>query len=498
MTRASLGGQLLRRRTIGMLVAEAGQSSEGSATLGRHLSMIQLAMISVGATLGTGILALLAEQIPHAGPGIWMSVLLAAVPALLSALSYAEMAGAVPVSGSSYSYAYVTLGEGVAWVVGWCLVLEYGVSVAAVASGAGQYVDETLAIFGLSLPAAIASDPSAEGGVFNLSAFVLVILAMVLLLRGVREAAWINTVLVALKVGVLLFFSAVAFTAFRVDHFDGMFDAFFPGVTGAAAVLFFSYIGFDAASTAGEEARDPARDLPRAILLGMGLVTAIYVVVAIAAVGAREARWFRDHGLVTVLAEVTGQPWFGVVFSIGALIAFASIVLTVLYGQTRILLTMSRDGLVPRVFGRISPTTRTPVAGTLITGAVIAVAAGIVPLGELANATSIGTFAAFTVVNVAVIVLRYRRPDLPRTYRVPLFPVVPVLGAVTCLALMTQLSGGTWIAFGCWMAVGIAIYLAYGRRHSRIGALDERAYRAAIAGEASGFRAAPRAGRLPG
>ncbi|MGW9113356.1 APC family permease [Microbacterium sp. NPDC055683] len=483
MTRPSLGAQLGRRRPIGMLVAEAGQGTQGDATLGRHLSMIQLAMISVGATLGTGILALLAEQIPHAGPGIWMSVLLAAIPALLSALSYAEMAGAVPVSGSSYSYAYVTLGEGVAWVVGWCLVLEYGVSVAAVASGAGQYVDETLRIFGLSLPAAIASDPSAEGGVFNLSAFVLVVLAMVFLVRGVREAAWVNTVLVVLKIAVLLFFAAVAFTAFRVDHFAGMFDAFVPGITGAAAVLFFSYIGFDAASTAGEEAREPARDLPRAILLGMGLVTVIYVVVAVAAVGAREASWFTDNGLVTVLAEVTGEPWFGVVFSVGALIAFASIVLTVLYGQTRILLTMSRDGLVPRVFGRISPTTRTPVAGTLITGSVIAVAAGIVPLGELANATSIGTFAAFTVVNIAVIVLRVRRPDLPRTYRVPLFPVVPALGALTCVALMTQLSAATWVAFACWMAVGALVYAAYGRRHSRVGALDETGYRAALAAE---------------
>ncbi|GAA4196458.1 amino acid permease [Microbacterium oryzae] len=480
MTRPSLAAQLLRRRTIGMLVAEAGTSSEGPGTLGRHLSMIQLAMISVGATLGTGILALLAEQIPHAGPGIWMSVLLAAIPALLSALSYAEMAGAVPVSGSSYSYAYVTLGEGVAWVVGWCLVLEYGVSVAAVAAGAGQYVDETLAIFDLSLPTAIASDPSAEGGVFNLSAFLLVILAMVLLLRGVREAAWINTVLVLLKIVVLLFFAAVAFTAFRIDHFSGMFDTFFPGVTGAAAVLFFSYIGFDAASTAGEEARNPTRDLPRAILLGMGLVTVIYVVVAVAAIGAREASWFRENGLVTVLAEVTGQPWFGVVFSLGALIAFASIVLTVLYGQTRILLTMSRDGLVPRVLGRISPRTQTPVVGTLIVGIVIAVAAGVVPLGELANATSIGTFAAFTVVNIAVIVLRYRRPELPRTYRVPLFPVIPVLGALTCLALMSQLSASTWIAFACWMVVGAVIYLGYGRRHSRVGALAEAKYRAAL------------------
>ena len=484
MTAASFGAQLARRRTIGMLARESGRSSDGEATLGRHLSMIQLAMISVGATLGTGILALLAEQIPHAGPGIWMSVLIAAIPALLSALSYAEMAGAVPVAGSSYSYAYVTLGEGVAWVVGWCLVLEYGVSVAAVASGAGQYVDETLAMFGMSLPAAIASDPSAEGGVFNLSAFVLVVLAMLFLVRGVREAAWINTVLVFLKIGVLLFFAAVAFTAFRIDHFEGMFEAFVPGVTGAAAVLFFSYIGFDAASTAGEEARDPARDLPRAILLGMGLVTVIYVVVAVAAVGAREAPWFEDHGLVSVIADVTGEPWFGVVFSVGALIAFASIVLTVLYGQTRILLTMSRDGLVPRVFGRISPRTRTPLAGTLITGSVIAVAAGVVPLGELANATSIGTFAAFAVVNVAVIVLRVRRPELPRTYRVPLFPVVPILGALTCVALMTQLSGATWVAFACWMAVGAAIYLGYGRRHSTVGALDDAAYRKAIAEEA--------------
>jgi len=426
-------------------------------------------MISVGATLGTGILVVLGTAVPLAGPAVWISFVVAGIAALLSALSYAEMAGAVPTSGSSYSYTYATMGEGIAWICGWCLVLEYAVSVAAVAVGASEYVDETLRVFGLHLPTALAAPP-VDGGVVNLPAAVLVLLATVVLLPGARESAWVNTVMVVVKIALLVFFVVVAFTAFRAQNFEPLAPMGAAGVTAAASRLFFSYIGFDAASTAGEEAKNPRRDLPRAIIGSIALITALYILVAIAAIGARSWTAFSssEASLVRIVVDVTGQPLVALVFSIGAVVAIASVVLTVLYGQTRILLTMSRDGLVPKVFGRVSRRTGTPIANTLIIGIAVTIVAALVPLGELADATSIGTLVAFALVNVSVIVLRRSQPDLERSYRVPLFPVVPILGALSCVLLAVFLGATTWIAFGIWMVAGALLYLAYGRRHSTL------------------------------
>ncbi|QQD75333.1 amino acid permease [Curtobacterium sp. YC1] len=464
----SLGAQLARRKPVAQLQAEAGTGVDG-APLRRSLGVWHLTMISVGATLGTGILVVLGTAVPLAGPAVWISFVVAGIAALLSALSYAEMAGAVPTSGSSYSYTYATMGEGIAWVCGWCLVLEYAVSVAAVAVGASEYVDETLRVFGLHLPTALSAPPG-EGGVVNLPAAVLVLLATVVLLPGARESAWVNTVMVIVKIALLVFFVVVAFTAFQAQNFEPLAPMGAAGVTAAASRLFFSYIGFDAASTAGEEAKDPRRDLPRAIIGSIVIITALYILVAIAAIGARSWTDFSstEASLVRIVVDVTGQPVVALVFSIGAVVAIASVVLTVLYGQTRILLTMSRDGLVPKVFGRVSRRTGTPIANTLIVGVAVTVVAALVPLGELADATSIGTLVAFALVNVSVIVLRRSQPDLERSYRVPLFPVVPVVGALSCALLAVFLGATTWIAFGIWMVAGAALYLAYGRRHSTL------------------------------
>ncbi len=469
--RPSLGTQLLRRKPLALMAAEA-DAGTGGPRLVRSFGVLQLTMISVGATLGTGILVILGESVPLAGPAIWISFAIAGLAALLSAVSYAEMAGLVPVAGSSYSYTYATMGEGMAWICGWCLVLEYAVSVAAVAVGAGQYVNEALAVFGTVLPDAL-SQPPGGGGMVNVPAVVIVLLATVLLVRGAKESAWINTAIVAVKVGILLFFCAVAFTAFNVGNFDPLLPMGAAGVSAAASRVFFSYIGFDAASTAGEEARNPKRDLPRAIMLSMLIVTSIYVLVAVAAIGARPWGWFdgTEAALVKILEETTGQPWIALVFAVGAVLAIASIVLTVLYGQTRILLSMSRDGLVPQVFSRVSRRTGTPAAGTLIIGTAVALTAGLVPLGALADATSIGTLFAFALVNVAVIYLRRARPELERTFRVPFFPVTPILGAIMCIYLMANLGADTWITVGVWMLVGVAAYFGYGRRNSKVAAL---------------------------
>ncbi|WP_432245787.1 amino acid permease [Arthrobacter sp. G.S.26] len=474
--RPSLGAQLLRRKPIAQMVTEAGDAQDGPRLV-RSFGVLQLTMISVGATLGTGILVILGESVPLAGPAIWISFAIAGLAALLSAVSYAEMAGMVPVSGSSYSYTYATMGEGMAWICGWCLVLEYAVSVAAVAVGAGQYVNEALAVFGTALPDAL-SQPPGDGGMVNVPAMVIVLLATALLVRGAKESAWINTSIVVVKVGILLFFCAVAFTAFTAGNFEPLLPMGAAGVSAAASRVFFSYIGFDAASTAGEEARNPKKDLPRAIMLSMLIVTTIYVLVAVAAIGARPWGWFdgTEAALVKILEETTGQPWIGLVFAVGAVLAIASIVLTVLYGQTRILLSMARDGLIPAVFGRVSRRTGTPVVGTLLVGTAVALTAGLIPLGALADATSIGTLFAFGLVNVAVIYLRRSRPDLERTFRVPLFPITPILGAIMCAYLMANLGADTWVVFALWMLVGIAAYFSYGRRHSKVAAMSSADY----------------------
>lgn len=471
-----LGRQLLRRKPLAQMVQEAGNGTEGRRLV-RSFGVLQLTMISVGATLGTGIFVILGDSVPMAGPAIFISFLIAGVAALLSAISYAEMAGMVPVSGSSYSYTYATLGEGMAWICGWCLVLEYAVSVAAVAVGAGQYINESVAGLGWVLPDFI-SQPPGSGGAMNLPAMAIVLLSMVLLMRGAKESAWVNTAIVLIKIVILLFFCAVAFTAFNAGNFEPLMPMGAAGVSAAASRVFFSYIGFDAASTAGEEAKNPQRDLPRAIMLSMVIVTSIYVLVAVAAIGAREWTWFdgTEAALVQILQEITHQPWIAAVFSIGAVLAITSVVLAVLYGQTRILVSMSRDGLVPKVFGRISAKRGTPVAGTLIVGIAVALTAGLVPLGALADATSIGTLFAFALVNIAVIYLRRNRPELKRSYRVAFYPVTPILGALMCVYLMINLGGLTWLVFVLWMIVGLAAYFAYGRRHSRVAALSQSDY----------------------
>ncbi|MDA0634107.1 amino acid permease [Nonomuraea sp. MCN248] len=465
--------RLFRTKPTERIVAEGGHGEGGE--LRRTMGLWQLTLFSVGATLGTGIFVILGQAVPKAGPAVVLSFVLAAITALFSALSYAELAGTIPVAGSSYSYAYATLGELVAWVCGWCLMLEYAVSVAAVAVGWGEYVNAFLeSLAGWALPDAITRSPGQDGGVVNLTAILIVLLATWVLLRGASESASANVVFVVVKVAVLLFFCAVAFTGFTAGNFSPFAPMGVAGITAAASQVFFSYIGFDAASTAGEEAKNPRRDLPWAIVLSLVIVTTIYVLVAVAAIGAMPWTDFDPEGTeasLSLIADLaTGSTWAGLIISFGAVIAIASVVLTVMYGQTRILFAMSRDGLVPRVFERVSPRRQVPAANTLIVTAFVCVLAGLVPLGHLAEATSIGTLFAFAIVNAGVLVLRYRRPDLPRSFRTPFFPATPVLGVVFCFLVMAGLAGVTWAAFGLWMLAGLLCYFLYGYRHSRLNA----------------------------
>ncbi|MEV4923422.1 amino acid permease [Streptomyces roseoverticillatus] len=479
---AGFGARLMRRKPVERLVAEGGQGEGG--TLRRSLGMWQLTMISIGATLGTGIFVVLGEAVPDAGPAVVISFVLAGVTALFSALSYAELAGTIPVSGSSYSYAYATLGEVIAWVCGWCLILEYGVSVAAVAVGWGQYLNELLdGTIGVTIPAALANPPGTDGGIFNLPALLVVLLCMAFLIGGAKESARANTIMVGVKIVALLLFCAVAFTGIRAGNYTPFMPLGLGGVSAAGATLFFSYIGFDAASTAGEEAKNPKKDLPKAIMLSLLIVTVLYVLVAAVAVGAMPWGDFQgsEAALAGIMKDVTGQSFWAVLLAAGAVIAIASVVLTVLYGQTRILFAMSRDGLVPKAFAKVNRK-GVPLANTVIVSLFCGVLAAAIPLGQLADATSIGTLFAFALVNVAVIVLRVTRPDMHRSFQVPfsgvrvqvggtqvpLGLVFPVLGFAMCVYMMLSLDVITWEVFGGWMLVGLVIYFAYGMRRSRL------------------------------
>ncbi|MEU5956245.1 amino acid permease [Streptomyces sp. NPDC047525] len=470
----STGPAGLRIKSPELLVAESGADLEGHG-LKRTMGLFQLVCFGVGAIVGTGIFVGLSDSVAEAGPAVAVSYFLAAVTCIFTAFSFAELGGAIPVSGSSYSFAYASLGERTAFLVGWCLLLEYGVSVSAVAVGWSQYLNELLeSLTGWHLPDALSSGPG-EGGVVNLPAVVVILLAAVLLVRGIRESARATAAMAVLKIGILLLFLAIAFTAFKAGNLTPFAGAGASGITAGASLAFFSFIGFDAITTAGEEVKNPRRNIPIAILICIGVATLLYVAVALGAIGALGADAVADKpaALSLVVNQVTDSTVGGGIIAFGAVVAIASVVLAVMYGQTRILMSMSRDGLIPRVFERVSPKTSTPVANTWIVAAVFAVPAAFSSLDVVVNLTTIGTLAIMVAVNVAVLALRRSAPELKRSFRVPLYPVTPVLGVGFCLYLIWGTGWTTWVQFTVFLVVGTLVYALYGRRHSRLGQAAE-------------------------
>ncbi len=475
MAASSIGliQQMLRRRPV----LDAPVAHGASDHLKRSIGTFQLTLFGVGATVGTGIFFVLSEAVPKAGPGVVVSFVIAGIAAGLAALCYAELASAVPVSGSTYSYAYITLGELVAMGVAGCLLLEYGVSAAAVAVGWSQYVNKLLDNFlGHHLPQALSAAPWGEAspGIINLPAVVLVGLCAVLLIRGASESAKVNTVMVLIKLSVLVMFAAIAFTAFEADRFAEFAPFGVAGIGAAAGTIFFSYIGLDAVSTAGDEVKNPQRTMPRAIIAALVTVTTVYVVVTVAALGAQPWQEFEDQeaGLATILDQVTSGQYWGTVLAAGAVISIFSVTLVVLYGQTRILFAMGRDGLLPPLFAKVNPRTQTPVNNTIIVAVVVSILAGFVPLGYLADMVSIGTLVAFIVVSVGVIILRVREPDLPRGFKVPLYPVTPVLSVIACGYILFSLRWYTWLAFSGWVLLVLVFYFVWGRHNSAMNGGD--------------------------
>jgi len=462
--------QLFRRKPVPEMSAESG-SDTGRSELARSIGLFQLSMFGIGATIGTGIFFVLSEAVPKAGPSVILSFVLAGAVAGLTAICYAELASAVPVSGSSYSYAYATLGELPAIGVAACLLLEYGVSAAAVAVGWSQYVNELLDnLFNWTLPDSISNAPE-QGGVLNLPAVILIILCTLLLIRGASESAKVNAIMVMIKIGVLVLFIAIGITGWNSDNLTPFAPEGLNGITTAAGLIFFSYIGLDAVSTAGEEVKNPRRTLPLAILIALVTVTTLYILVTIVAVAAQPSDEFagQEAGLSVILEDITGSTWPGTMIAAGAVISIFSVTLIVLYGQTRILFAMSRDGMIPSLFHKVNRRTLTPVPNTIIVACVIALLAGLIPIEFLAEMTSIGTLVAFLVVSIGVMVLRSTHPELPRGFRVPFYPVLPLLSIAGCIWIIQDLRAVTIYVFVIWVSVAMLWYAFYGYRHSHLG-----------------------------
>lgn len=461
---------LLKRFFIRKPIKPATDLPHSSST--RSIGLFQLTMLGIGATVGVGIFVIMGEAVPKAGPAVTISFLLAGAAAALTALCYAELASLMPGSGSSYSYTYASLGELPAYVVAACLLLEYGVSAAAIAVGWSQYINQFLQhTIGWMVPPALAT-ASEAGGLFNLPAVILIAGCCALLLRNVREFVLISSIMVIIKVLILVLFIAVAFNGFQANNLQPFMPQGFSGIGIAAASIFFSYIGIDAIATAGNDVRNPSKNLPLAILLTLVLVTTLYALTAVAAIGAQPYAAFQNQAasMALILQNVTRSTWPSLILCAGAIISIFSVTLIVLYGQTRMLVAMSHDGMLPKIFSKTHARTHVPVANTLIVCFFVALLAAIFPLDILAELTCLGTLTIFAVVSLAVIILRHTEPDLPRTFRVPFSPFVPLLSLAFCIYLIANLPIQTYILFAVWITIAIFVYFLYSFRHSKLKA----------------------------
>ncbi|MBL8140920.1 MAG: amino acid permease [Acidobacteria bacterium] len=495
-----MDSNLLKTKSIEQLV---GDVEHGSKSLRRSLSALDLTLLGIGAIIGTGIFVLTGTAAANqAGPAIVMSYVLAGLACGFAALCYAEFASMIPIAGSAYTYAYATLGEVVAWMIGWDLILEYAVGSMTVAIGWSGYFQRILAGFDLHLPQWMAAAPPA--GVINLPAVLIVLLITVLLVVGVRESARFNAAMVAIKVAAVLFFLAAGFSHVDAANWSPFAPYGWSGIMSAGAVVFFAYIGFDAVSTTAEEAKNPQRDLPIGIIASLIICTVLYIAVAavlsgivdvtayrtnagalpgVPAVDATESARFLNAPVAYVLS-VLHMDWAAGLVSAGAVAGITSVLLVMLMSQPRIFFSMSRDQLLPAGVSKVHPRFGTPYITTIITGVIVAVFAGMLRIDVVGEMTSIGTLFAFVVVCAAVIMLRIKRPDAVRPFRAPGGFVFPVLGVISCLYLMLSLSAITWVRFLVWLDLGIIIYWFYGRTHSPLADTREQAERSS--GERAG------------
>ncbi|PWK14849.1 amino acid permease [Tumebacillus permanentifrigoris] len=459
-----------RKKNIDAMISGA----QSGSTLKKSLGTWDLVMMGIGAIIGTGIFVLTGKGALTAGPALIISFLVAGFACALCGLAYAEFASTIPVSGSVYTYTYASIGELFAWMIGWDLVLEYTLALSLVAVGWSGYFQSLIkGLTGFSLPTALTAAPGAVPGsttYFNLSAALIILLITFLLSRGVRESARINNLMVIVKLGVILLFVLVGAKYVRPENWQPFAPFGFGGIVKSAAVMFTAFIGFDIVSSAAEETRDPGRQLPRGILYSLLICVVLYVTVSLVMTGIVPFAQFAgvDHP-VSLALQVAGQNWVAGFIDVGAILGMTTVLLVVMFGQTRIFYSMSRDGLLPKMFSKVDAKRGTPVRSTWFSGIVAAVLGGLISLDRLAELINIGTLAAFAMVSVCVLVLRKTRPDLPRKFRCPGVPYLPLLAIACCLYLMSQLERITWIAFFIWLAIGLVVYLTYSRHRSVLG-----------------------------
>ncbi|EZP39912.1 putative amino acid permease YhdG [Janthinobacterium sp. HH104] len=457
---------LFRTKNLDDMIAH----SKKPGGLAKVLGPFDLVLMGIGAIVGTGIFVLTGTGALTAGPALSLSFVVAAVACCFAALCYAEFASTVPVAGSIYTYSYATLGELAAWMIGWDLLLEYGLAAAAVSVGWSGYFQSLLSGFGIALPVALTAAPGALPGVttfINLPALVIMLLLTAMLGWGVRESARLNNIMVAIKVGVVLLFIIFGARHVQPANWQPYMPFGYHGMLSAAALVFFAFIGFDAVTSAAEEVKKPSRDLPIGIIGSLAVCAVLYVVVSAIMTGIVPYQKFLgvDHP-VSLALQYAGENWIAGFVDLGAILGMTTVILVMAFGQTRIIFAMSRDGLLPKRLSTVHPRFHTPFFATWLVGIVFGLIAAVIPLNILAELINIGTLAAFTMVSVAVVVLRKKRPDLPRAFRCPGVPYVPALAVILCVGLMTFLSWVTWVAFTIWLVIGLVIYFGYARRRS--------------------------------
>jgi basic amino acid/polyamine antiporter, APA family len=503
--------QLFKLKSLDQMI---GDAEHGAGHLKRALGPWQLTVLGVGAIIGAGIFSTIGTAAAGggahlgAGPAIVISFILTAIACGFAALCYAEFAAMVPISGSAYTYAYATLGELVAWIIGWDLIIEYAVGNVAVAISWSGYFQELLRNMGIGFPAwlgtdfrsaalaakdvaaahASGADPAGLGPaillaadaaanaphvlgvpiIFNLPAFLIVMGITWVLVRGIKESAWVTTATTVLNVAIIGFFCIVGFFYITPSNYTPFAPNGFKGIWGAAAIIFFAYIGFDAVSTAAEETRNPQKDMPIGMIASLIVCTVIYIAVAIVLTGLLPWNQLGTAQPLATAFSAKGMNWAAGIISLGAIFACTSVLMVFQLGQPRIFFSMARDGLLPRWAAKIHPKYQTPHVTTILTGIAVGGVSCFMNINEVVELTNIGTLFAFVLVSLGILILRYVDPNRPRPFRTPFVPLVPVLSIVSCFALMIQLPWVTWVRFVVWLAVGLVLYFAYGFKHSRL------------------------------